>query len=54
MGSIGMQELIIIGVIVVLLFGGKKFAELGKGVGEGIRGFKRALKDDEPDDEKNK
>lgn len=44
-----MQELIIIGVIVVLLFGGRKFAELGKGVGDGIRGFKRALK--ESDDE---
>lgn len=34
------QELIIIGIIVLLLFGGKKIPELMKGLGKGIREFK--------------
>ncbi|MFA6294349.1 MAG: twin-arginine translocase TatA/TatE family subunit [Victivallales bacterium] len=42
---IGYQELIIIFLIVLLLFGGSKIPELAKGLGKGIREFKRA-KDD--------
>ena len=41
--------LLIIGII-LLLFGTSKFAALGKGMGEGIRNFKAAMK--EPDEEK--
>jgi len=37
-------HLIILGVLVVLLFGGKKLPELGKGLGEGLRGFKEGMK----------
>jgi len=33
--------------IVLLVFGGKKIPELGKGIGEGIRGFKSAMKEEE-------
>ena len=41
-GGLGMQELLIIFAIVLLLFGGKKLPELGKGLGKAIRGFKEA------------
>lgn len=42
--SIGPMELVIILAIAVLLFGGKKIPEVAKGIGEGIRNFKNALK----------
>jgi len=51
--SIGLPELLIILVVAVLLFGGKKIPEVAKGLGEGIRNFKNSLKgDDGPDDKK--
>lgn len=40
--GLGMQELLVILAIVMLLFGGKKLPELGKGLGKAIRGFKQA------------
>ena len=43
--GLGMQELLIILAIVMLLFGGKKLPELGKGLGKAIRGFKEAEED---------
>ena len=53
MRSIGPMELVVILAIAVLLFGGKKIPELAKGLGEGIRNFKTALKgDDEKVEEK--
>jgi sec-independent protein translocase protein TatA len=49
MGSIGVTELLIIFVILVLLFGASKIPQLGKGLGEGIKNFKKGLKGgDEP------
>lgn len=42
MGSIGMQELILIFLVVLLLFGSKRLPELAKGLGKGIREFKKA------------
>ena len=45
--SIGPTELLVILVVLVLLFGGKKIPELAKGLGEGIRHFKGAVKDEE-------
>ena len=47
MGRIGATEIIIIGVIILLLFGGKKIPELMKGLGSGINEFKKASKGEE-------
>ena len=40
LGSIGMPEVIILALIVLLLFGGKKIPELMKGLGKGVKSFK--------------
>jgi len=40
--GLGMQELLVILVIVVILFGGKKLPEVGKNLGKALRGFKQA------------
>jgi len=45
LSSIGVTEWLIIALIVVLLFGGKKIPELFKGLAEAIKEFKRASKD---------
>ncbi len=47
MGSLGVPELLVIFVILVLLFGASKIPQLGKGLGEAIRNFKKGLKDDD-------
>ena len=46
-GRLGVPELLIIAVIVLFLFGGKRIPEMGKGLGEGIKNFKKAFKRDE-------
>lgn len=45
MGSIGMPELIVIFLVVLLLFGSKRLPELARGLGKGIREFKKATSD---------
>ena len=52
--SIGLPELLIIFLIAVVLFGGKKIPELAKGLGEGIRNFKTSLKGEEEKTEEKK
>ncbi len=47
MGMPSGMELIIIALVVLLLFGGKKIPELAKGLGNGIKNFKKAVKDDD-------
>ena len=49
---IGMTEIIIIALIVLLLFGGKKIPELMSGLGKGVRSFKNGMdgKDEQPAD----
>ena len=50
--SIGPMELVVILAVFVLLFGGKKIPEVAKGLGEGIKNFKNALKSEEHTDDK--
>ncbi len=50
--SIGLPELLIILGIAVLIFGGKKIPEVAKGLGEGIRNFKTALKGEDKTEQK--
>jgi len=45
-GSLGIWEILLIFVVFALLFGGKKLPELGKGLGEGIKNFKRYISGD--------
>ncbi len=47
MGSLGVPELLVIGAVVILLFGANKVGEFGKGFGDSIREFKRAVKDED-------
>lgn len=52
MRSIGPMELVLILAVALLLFGGKKIPEVAKGLGEGIRNFKNALKSEDKPEEK--
>jgi len=45
-GNLGITELLLIAVIVIVLFGAKRIPEIMKGLGEGIRGFKKGLSGD--------
>ena len=54
-GNLGWGEILIIALVGVLLFGGKKIPELMKGMGKGVRSFKEGMKgisDEEPTDQK--
>ena len=43
MFGLGMQEILIIALIILLLFGGKKIPELMKGLGKGVKSFKEGM-----------
>ncbi len=47
MANLGLTEILIIALIIILLFGGKKIPEFFKGLGESIKEFKKATKDDD-------
>lgn len=49
LGNLGTGEIIIIAIIVLLLFGGKKIPELMKGLGKGVKNFKDGVKGLEDD-----
>lgn len=49
-GAIGPQQVILILVIVLLLFGGRKIPELMRGLGSGIKEFKKATKEEEEEE----
>jgi sec-independent protein translocase protein TatA len=48
MGRLGLTEILLILAVALLLFGGGKISELGKGLGEGIKNFKKGLADEDP------
>ena len=48
-GNLGAGEIIVIALIVLLLFGGKKIPELMKGIGKGVRSFKEGMNTIEKD-----
>jgi len=51
-GRIGSTELMLIVLLIVVLFGARRLPELGKGLGLGIRGFKKAIKEGEEEKDK--
>ncbi|WP_127716399.1 twin-arginine translocase TatA/TatE family subunit [Halobacteriovorax sp. HLS] len=51
MFGLGTGEMFIIGLAVLLLFGGKKIPELAKGLGQGVNSFKKGLNDTEKNDD---
>lgn len=53
MPNLGIPELLIILAIIILLFGVGKLPQLGKGLGEGIRNFKQAVKDGQDPEKKD-
>ena len=52
MFGLGFPEIILILVIVILIFGTSRIPELGKGLGEGIRNFKKSVRNDDGDETK--
>ena len=52
MFNLGFPEMLLIFVIIVLIFGTSRLPELGKGLGEGIRNFKKSMKDEGTEDKK--
>ncbi len=52
LGPIGPMELLVVGVILVFIFGAKKLPELGKSMGEGIKNFKRSITSMDKDEDK--
>lgn len=44
-GNLGMQELILVGLFVLIFFGSKKIPEFMRGLGKGVREFKESIKD---------
>ena len=54
MFGLGTTELLIIGGIVVLMFGAKRIPELAKGLGQGIKSFKKEMNTDEDEEKKKK
>lgn len=55
-GRIGIWQIVLIVIVVLLLFGGKKIPELMKGLGKGVKSFKDGMKDEEasPDPSKGR
>jgi sec-independent protein translocase protein TatA len=53
LGSIGPQELIVILLIVVIIFGARRLPELGKSLGEGIKNFKNSVSGKDKDKDHN-
>lgn len=53
-GGIGLQEILLVALIVLLFFGGKKIPELMKGLGKGVKSFKDGMKEEQTNDNEKK
>ena len=53
-GTLGLPELFILLVILFFLFGAKRLPEMGKGIGEGIKNFKKSIKGSDSEETKEK
>lgn len=53
MFGLGMGELVVILLVVLLMFGGKKLPQLGSSLGESIKNFKKGMKGDDDNDKKS-
>lgn len=53
MGMVGPWQIVLIVALVLLLFGGRKIPELMKGLGGGVKEFKKAMREDEDDNSKD-
>jgi len=51
MGSIGAPEILVVALIALLLFGAGRIADIGKGLGQGIKNFKQGIKEAADDDD---
>jgi sec-independent protein translocase protein TatA len=51
--GLGHWEILLVIFVVLLLFGGKKFPELAKGLGKGLKEFKKSVKEPDPSEEEN-
>ena len=51
--GLGLQEIVVIALIVLLLFGGKKIPELMKGLGKGVKSFKDGMKEIDTEDKED-
>lgn len=54
LGFLGVQELLIIALVLLVLFGGTKIPALMRGMGQGIREFRKELSSSDSDEEQNK
>jgi sec-independent protein translocase protein TatA len=52
MFNLGFPEMLLIFVIIVLIFGTSRLPELGRGIGEGIRNFKKSIKESDEEEKK--
>jgi len=52
MGRFGLTEILLILGVALLFFGARKLPDIGKGLGEGIKNFKKGLRNDDDDDAK--
>jgi sec-independent protein translocase protein TatA len=53
MGSMGWTEILVIALIAVVLFGGRRLADAGKGLGEAIRNFREGMRGSSTDSSKS-
>ncbi|MBQ2970792.1 MAG: twin-arginine translocase TatA/TatE family subunit [Bacteroidaceae bacterium] len=53
-GGIGLQEILLVALIILLFFGGKKIPELMKGLGKGVKSFKDGMKEEQTSDNEKK